>query len=249
MQNQINRHILFDHREILKNIKGNDIQEKLSRLSVYRNNVFHSLTEAMTEIFPITREMVGEECFNALVYGYICNAPPSSPILSEYGHQFSAHIAKQPELAEYAYLPDLAQLEYQLLQVTHQKEEHVLTPTEIALYLDSHSDIEHSRWKLSSSTQLLSCQFRIGSLYKKISGKKGADSTFHWHQREWIILCKNHLNATFYIVDNDEWVMIKKLKENSTFSQATEHLNQKQLIPIFQSVIQKPFTTKIVSGE
>ncbi|MCE0493387.1 HvfC/BufC N-terminal domain-containing protein [Vibrio salinus] len=246
IQHQLTQHIQYNAKDILKVIKGKTPSEKRSRLSVYKNNVFHSLSAAMQEIFPVTRQMVGEECFQALCHLYISTAPPSGPVLSEYGHQFATLIARQAELADYPYLSELADLEYQLLQLTNQKEATLLTAEDIASQLDNLSlPPEQTHWQLASNVQLIKSDYRIGTLYKSISGNPESDKSVNWFENEWIVLCKNQLWGTFYTVSHNEWIVLKTLQQGEILSQATEHLPQEEWIPTFQSIIQKPLFVSI----
>lgn len=246
MQSQINQHILFDADDIFSSIKGNTIDEKISRLSVYKNNVFHSLSEAMQEIFPITQTMLGDECFKALCYHYICNAQPSGPILSEYGQQFASHLAKQAELADYPYLTELANLEYQLLQLTHQQEYPTLTPEHIAQTIDTlPTSIEDSHWIVAPCVHLVALSYPVGSLYQQLSEQKEANVQIDWSQQEWLVLCKNELWGTFYSISEPEWQTLKHLQTGTSLSEATQHVSEEEWVPMLQSIIQKPLFTAI----
>ncbi len=246
MQHQLSQHILFDDRDILSGIRGKTTDEKLTRLSVYKNNVFHSLAEAIKDIFPVTVKMLGEECFLALCYRYICNAPPSTPILSEYGQQFASFIAQQDEFADYPYLAELAKLEYQLLQLTNQKEEITLTPEDIAMKIDSLStSLEESHWQLASYVSLPELPYRVGTLYQQISQEEHSNAPVDWSDKEWLLLCKNNLWGTFFIISYEEWLLLKKLQNDESFSAAIHHLSQEEWIPVFQSIIQKPLIISI----
>lgn len=82
------------------------------RFSVYRNNVHHSLGEALGERFPVVRRLVGPAFFAAAARDFVCAHPPASPVLAEYGAAFPAFLAGLAPLAGLPYLADVARLEW-----------------------------------------------------------------------------------------------------------------------------------------
>ncbi|MBY0581880.1 MAG: putative DNA-binding domain-containing protein [Sphingomonas sp.] len=88
-----------------------------NRFDIYRNNVFTSLTEALSKTFPVVEAMVGEEYFAAMARAFVRQAPPRSPILADFGAGFSDFIGSLTPLVDYPYLADLARLEWARLEV------------------------------------------------------------------------------------------------------------------------------------
>ncbi|WP_158589857.1 HvfC/BufC N-terminal domain-containing protein [Gemmobacter lutimaris] len=86
-------------------------EEAERRFAVYRNNVAHSLAEALKARFPVVERLVGAEFFAAMAGVYWKDSPPSSPILFQWGETFPDFLAAFPPLAGLPYLPDVARLE------------------------------------------------------------------------------------------------------------------------------------------
>ncbi len=63
--------------------------DSAQRLSIYRNNTFITLTEALASTFPIVKELVGEDFFDFTAKEFIKNHPPMQGPLFEYGDNFS----------------------------------------------------------------------------------------------------------------------------------------------------------------
>src|SRR5271168_3919112 len=61
----------------------------VKRYNVYRNNVTVSLIDALAAIFPATQRITGVEFFRAMARFYVRTIPPTSPLLFEYGRNFS----------------------------------------------------------------------------------------------------------------------------------------------------------------
>src|SRR5215471_6376733 len=60
----------------------------MRRYNVYRNNVTVSLIDALAAIYPAVQRITGVDFFRAMARFHVRAAPPSSPLLLEYGHDF-----------------------------------------------------------------------------------------------------------------------------------------------------------------
>ena len=89
------------------------------RLAVYRNNVICSLVDALSDSFPVTQQLVGEDFFRAMAATFVRRHPPSSCVLAHYGEGYPRFIADFELAAGLPYLPDLARLEWLRLQALH----------------------------------------------------------------------------------------------------------------------------------
>ncbi len=90
-----------------------------ARFNVYRNNIAVSLSDALAETFPVTRQLVGDEFFDGVAQAYVLKNRPSSPVLSEYGKTFPAFLNTFSVLEDYPFLSDVARLERLWLDAYH----------------------------------------------------------------------------------------------------------------------------------
>ena len=79
--------------------------------AVYRNTTARGAVEALRAAFPTVDMLVGEEMFTSVALDYRRERPPASPVLSDYGADFSAYLARQPWTCELPYLADVARLD------------------------------------------------------------------------------------------------------------------------------------------
>jgi len=82
------------------------------RYQIYRNNLLVTLTAALEAVFPVIRRLVGADCFRNVALAYIRNESSRSGDIHDYGHRFAAFLETLPALDGYAYLPDVARLEW-----------------------------------------------------------------------------------------------------------------------------------------
>lgn len=87
-------------------------KEAATRFAVYRNNVAHSLGQALLRRYPVVQRLVGDPFFAAMAQEFIATYPPRSPVLQEWGADFADFLAAFPPVATLPYLPDVARLEW-----------------------------------------------------------------------------------------------------------------------------------------
>lgn len=83
------------------------------RLQVYRNNFVIGLSEVLEATYPVTKALVGEECFSGLARKHILSNPLLEGDVSGYGAGFDRTIKLVESVSTpLPYLPDIARLEF-----------------------------------------------------------------------------------------------------------------------------------------
>ncbi|MCF3973170.1 HvfC/BufC family peptide modification chaperone [Paracoccus salsus] len=93
-------------------VTASDPDEIARRFAVYRNNVAHSLREALARRFPAVRRLVGTEFFAAMAAEFIAAHPPRTPVLQDWGDAFATFLDGFPPVATLPYLGDVARIEW-----------------------------------------------------------------------------------------------------------------------------------------
>lgn len=103
----------------LKKIVGDD--SKFSRrFSVYRNNVYHSLTVALSDAYPVVKRLVGDDFFFAMARSYLDGGgfPVHAP-LHDFGGGFPEFIADFAPAESLPWLGDVGRIERAWLRAYH----------------------------------------------------------------------------------------------------------------------------------
>lgn len=124
--------LLDPDRAMPQGLVGPDGEPSARRFSVYRNNVFVGLTDALRAGFPCVVRLVGDEFFAAMARVFAAARPPSSPVLLHYGAEFPDFIASFAPAASLPYLADVARIERAATEAYHEREAVSLTPSALA---------------------------------------------------------------------------------------------------------------------
>lgn len=116
-----------------------DPNEATRRFAVYRNNVAHSLGQALARRFPVVQRLVGADFFSAMVREFIAAHPPRSPVLQEWGDEMPGFLRDFPPVATLPYLPDVARIEWVRGRAYHAADAQPINPKmladQVSLYL------------------------------------------------------------------------------------------------------------------
>ncbi|MDW6091869.1 DNA-binding domain-containing protein [Vibrio rhizosphaerae] len=246
MQQQFSQSILMQNDDALPQIDAASVAERQARFAVYRNNVYHSLTEALEEIYPVCKQVVGEDFFRMLAGHFIQRYPPTSPILSEYGAQFAEFSRSIPQLSSLPYFSELAQLEYQLLQLTHAADIPVLSISDIQQHLAACADPTQSVWQLTDPCWLWQTSYAVGLIYQAHQPDSAVMiQDIQWNKSEYLLLTKSSYYGVFYPLSADEYHLIQQLKHGVTLAQASQNIVPDHFPALFATLLQKPIIRAI----
>lgn len=134
------------------------------RFDVYRNNVAHSLTDALETGFPVVLRLVGRDFFRAMAGIYLRRHPPRSPRLMLYGQEMPAFLDSFPPVAHLGYLPDIAWLELALRESYHAADDMPVRPD--ALQALPPDRLLATRLRLSPALRLIRSAWPIHGIWR-----------------------------------------------------------------------------------
>ena len=133
-------------------------------LAIYRNNSTHSFRAALESSFPVVRKRVGDDYFRQLCMRYRERYPSRSGDLHWTGRDFPAFLLEHLHGTEYAWLGDLARLEWlhELASIT--RIESALTAEVLANF--GPAQLEHLVFTLQPSMSLLASDFPVFTVWQ-----------------------------------------------------------------------------------
>ena len=133
--------VVSRHPHALHSVLAGDPVQSAARTAIYINNHHIGLREALIAVYPVTRRLVGDDCFDLLARKYVCAyAKPSGNVL-DFGAHLADEIERTEAFAALPYLADVARLEWLRHQVWHAADANPATALTLAALaaLDDHA--------------------------------------------------------------------------------------------------------------
>lgn len=136
------------------------------RFAIYRNNVLVVLRDALADTFPALRDHLGHNTFADLALDYVCQYPPHTPILTDYGYSFPDWLVIQQEHRQLpSWCHELARLERAYVDSFHAADAESPTLADWQYLLADEQRLVHSRPQLHPSLHLIDVQHEILPLW------------------------------------------------------------------------------------
>jgi hypothetical protein len=132
-------------------------------LSIYRNNAAVSFRVALEHTFPVVRRRVGDDYFRQLSVQYRARFPSRSGDLHWIGRDFPAFLLEHLHGGDYAWLADLARLEWARTQASIIRFETPVAANVLARF--TADQLEKLVFGLQPSLQLVASDFPIFTVW------------------------------------------------------------------------------------
>lgn len=133
-------------------------------INIYRGSIFTNLHIALRSIYPVVCRLVGEEFFDFSVEHFIRETPSVSGNIHHFGSEFPEFLRRFQPASSLIYLPDVANLEWQLHELYYAAEALPLDMTAIAAVPeDLHGDL---RFFLTPACRLLASPYPVDRIWQ-----------------------------------------------------------------------------------
>lgn len=191
------------------------------RFAVYRNNVHHSLIQALVDTFPVVEQLVGEDFFTMMAKEYLHLSPPKSAVLLEFGDQFPEFIRSFRPAESLGYLSDVAKLEYAWQQSYHAKDQQSLSGeyfSEIAA-----EDLYERKLNCHPSLQMVSADYAVGSIWQ--AHQSDSSEEVNIDSPEWLTLVRPEYEVQVCFLDEPGFRFIERLTQQEKLGDAINELS------------------------
>lgn len=163
------------HPEIV--ITGLQGTRDAKRFEIYRASLNASLTNAMADIYPVIKKLVGEKFFQTMTQQYVLHYPSQHGDVHLYGEYFADFVSDFPPAQALVYLPDMARLEWMLHQSFHAADAVVVDITRLAAL--SAAELALPVFLLHPSLQLLQSEFPVQKIWQLNQQENQDDETIN----------------------------------------------------------------------
>ncbi|MDO7898973.1 HvfC/BufC N-terminal domain-containing protein [Pseudomonas citrulli] len=190
-----------------------------SRFAVYRNNVLGSLINALADGYPVVRQLVGDEFFQAMAAIHVQGCAPDSPLMNRYGAGLAEFIEGFEPAFAVPYLADVARLERLRTLAYHAADAQAPAPGQIVEALAEPHALDALRVTFHPSVQLLASGFAVVAIWA--AHQTGATlAGIDPHQPQQALVLRNGLDVEVFAIDHPTHTFIRHLQEGQALGQA-----------------------------
>jgi hypothetical protein len=191
------------------------------RLQIYRNNFGESLSAALSAVYPVVTQLVGEDYFRQLARACIAQHPLHAGHLHAFGGELPALLRELPSAAELPYLADVAALEWAWHEVYHEADTVPLDPAllqEVPPAQQMNVGLE-----LAAAARLVSSPYPVLRIWQ--AHQPDANAAFEISLDEGgvdLLVLRRELEIEFVRLVAAEAVWLRELQRGATLAQATQ---------------------------
>lgn len=190
------------------------------RMDVYRNNVMHSLVEALGAAFPAVRRLVGDEFFRAAARVFLKENLPSRGTLIGFGKGFPEFLEGFPPVQDLAYLPDVARLELLYLEAYHAADAVPLDPQRLAAL--SEADMPKLVFRAHPAVRFLPTVHAALAIWRANRSAEPADPADLASGARAVLIARPHFDVQLQEVAADEGAFLNALLGGKPLGEAAE---------------------------
>jgi hypothetical protein len=138
-------------------------RSRAARLDVYRNNARETFRKTLSATYPVVQRLVGGECFRAIAAHFMREFPSRAGDLGLFGAELATLLDIYYRDTEFAYLADVARLEWACAEVETAADSAPFDLLELASVQDEHPGL---RFALRPSVRLVSSRYPILTIWR-----------------------------------------------------------------------------------
>jgi hypothetical protein len=187
------------------------------RFAIYQNNVLYSLTQALADLYPVIKQLVGEDFFNATAGVFIRKYPPTQAAMVHFGGDFPNFLSTFEHTQNMPYLADVAQLELKRHQAYHAAD---LS----ALSIENFEKVDQQKLQnftvsLHPSFSLITSKYPIFSIWQS-NHNNANEGNINIDEPESVIIVRHNYDRQVFNIDEGTHCFYTGLANNQTIGAA-----------------------------
>ncbi|MGI9260157.1 MAG: HvfC/BufC family peptide modification chaperone [Gammaproteobacteria bacterium] len=217
-------------------------------IQVYQNNARETYRKALAASYPVIERLVGDDCFRGIARKYMRDNPSVSGDLQNYGAAFPRSLFELYAETEFAYLPDVAALEWAMEEVQLEEE---TTPLDLtALTEVDPTDYPALRFSLSNSARLIVSRFPVLSIWR--SNQPGSDTSVNLDSgSQHVVISRSANDVALVPVGAFAAALASQLNVGATLEVAIESLAESTAeddAPVIGEAVQELTSARLLGG-
>jgi hypothetical protein len=201
------------------------------RFAIYQNNVFYSLTTALGDLYPVVKNLVGDDFFTGTAGIYFRQYPPQKAAMVFLGENFADFLRTFEHTQKMSYLADIAELELARHRAYHAADKDPLAAEVIAhmapeLLASSSVELHPSLHYVSSSDPIFSIwQNNQEDIHNEQdeSQQESQQKTITLGEPQQVLVVRPIYTVCMYHIEKSLYDFIQHLHHRDTIANAIEN--------------------------
>ena len=201
-------------------VRGDARLSSLERLDVYADMYFYRIRDCLKDDFPSVCAVIGDAAFHNLITDYVLVHPSSHFSLRYVGQHLPRFVATHAITKTWAYLPDLAALEWSIMEAFDAPDAEPITPASLAaIPADRWAEL---RFDATPSLRILRLQWPVHEVWART--QRGEDVGEMRATPTVIRVWRQNLRVFHRAIDVAESVALDAVTAGATFAETCESL-------------------------
>jgi hypothetical protein len=205
---------------LLENIKSHTTDTGQQRFAIYQNNVFHSLTAALGDLYPVVKKLVGDDFFTGTATHYLRKNPPKQAAMVHLGHDFASFLEQFKHTQNMTYLAAMARVELARHNAYHAIDAPPLSAHDIEQIAPE--TLASAQLKLHPSLQLLKSEHPIFDIWQINQEGNNTEENININEPQQVLVVRPLYEVCMYNIDLSTYYFIDCLSSGQFVQQAIE---------------------------
>ncbi|UCB56066.1 MAG: putative DNA-binding domain-containing protein [Thiotrichales bacterium] len=202
-------------------------------LDIYRNNTRGARIRSLEIIYPACRNILGDETFHALARDYVSADPYGAADLNYYGESFGDHLGMLHDAGrlppDYAYMRDLARLEYRYHAACYADDD---APFDFELFARKINNVDPVYLRPGASLGLVFSPYPLYQIWELNCAVSAADNVPAQEQEvesvdglQYLIVYRDRLTPVIKSVSDCEYCLLDAFNRGRSLQWAIDHID------------------------
>ena len=190
------------------------------RIALYRGNLSAVWEKALADAYLVSRQLVGEEFFNALARAYGSACPSQSGDLNRFGDRFAQFVATFAHAQSLPYLSDVARLEWSVYRAQYAADAPSISRTRLVALLPE--QLLHASCLLHPACAWIESPFPIVTIWQAHQDDAAIALPDKLDQAEYALVVRPQWRAHVLSSSAAEFAALARMREGKDFAAVIE---------------------------
>ncbi len=192
------------------------------RFAIYKNNVFHSLTNALGDLYPVIKKLVGDDFFNGTAAFYLRQHPPQQAAMVHFAQDFPDFLETFEHTQTLTYLAPVARLELARHQAYHAQDCKPINSDYIGQIQPE--ALAESRFLLHPSLQLITSNQPIFDIWQSNQDGNNSEKNIQLNEPQQVLIVRPYYDVYTYKINLSTYHFVDHLLKGNTLQEAINYI-------------------------